>query len=238
MKPLIVALDVEPNESKKIVKELSAHIEIFKVGSRLFTSMGPQIVEWIQKFHRKVFLDLKFHDIPQTVLESCKAAVRMKVWALTVHTSGGFAMMKEAVRATQKESKRLHCPKPFIFGVTVLTSLQDKELKEVGVSQPTLLQVKQLALLAQKSGLDGVIASGNEIRVIREVCGNEFLIGVPGIRLVGKEREDQKRIVTPETAYKLGANYLIVGRPILNSQDPVATTKEILNVFSTYKQTS
>ena len=228
MNPLILALDVEPGQAMPIVAELKAYIEIFKIGSRLFTSMGPQIVEKIHEGGRKVFLDLKFHDIPATVAESCRNAARMGVWGLTIHASGGFAMMKEAQETVRKESAALKVPKPLIFGVTVLTSMSDPDLREIGVADSSLSQIRRLALLAEKSGLDGVVASGNEIQTVREICGKNFLVAVPGIRPKSAAAGDQKRIMTPEKARSLGADYVIVGRPILESKDKVRQTKEIL----------
>lgn len=227
--PLILALDVEPNEAKNVIRELSPHVEIFKIGSRLFTALGPQIVSWVHQHKRKVFLDLKFHDIPLTVAEACRNAVKMKVWGFTVHTMGGLTMMREAVRIVREESKRIHITKPLIFGVTVLTSLEQKDLKEIGILQAPILQVKRLAFLAKKSGLDGVVASGNEIKMIKQSCGQNFLVVVPGIRLGNRFRQDdQKRVWGPRDAVKLGADYLVIGRPILQSENRVRTIKELL----------
>ena len=229
MNPLILALDVEPGEALPLVRELKPYLEIFKIGSRLFTSAGPQIVEKVHQEGRKVFLDLKFHDIPMTVAESCRNAVRMGVWGFTIHASGGFAMMKEAQETVRKESAVLKVPKPLIFGVTVLTSMSDPDLREIGVADNPLSQVRRLALLAEKAGLDGVVASGNEIQTVRENCAKNFLVAVPGIRPKSAAVGDQKRVMTPEKARALGADYVIVGRPILESKDKVAQTKEILS---------
>ncbi len=228
--PLIVALDVEPNELMPLVLELSPLVNIFKIGGRLFTAVGPSAVKEITKLGHKVFLDLKFHDIPLTVAESCRQAVRLGVWGITIHSSGGFGMMKEAVLATIEESKRLNVAKPNLFGVTVLTSMLEGDLKEIGVADSSSDQVKRLANLAKKAGLDGVVASGNEIELIRSSLGKDFLLVVPGIRQSQAEgKEDQKRVMTAKKAMNLGASFLVVGRPILQAKDRIKATKEILS---------
>src|SRR3989344_1798038 len=150
---LILALDVEPEDARDSIRELAPHIGIFKIGGRLFTALGPQVVQWVHEAGRKVFLDLKFHDIPATVAGSVKYAVRMKVWGLTVHASGGFAMMKEAQTAASEEARKLGTSKPLIFGVTVLTSFSKSDLLSVGVGGSTESQVRRLAALARKAGL-------------------------------------------------------------------------------------
>ncbi len=227
--PLIVALDGEPEEAMSLVKELSPKVDIFKVGSRLFTAAGPNIVKEITKSGKKVFLDLKFYDIPLTVSESCRAAARLGVWGLTVHCSGGFAMMKQAVLATEEESKRLHVTKPNLFGVTVLTSMAEPDLKEIGIGDSPKTQVERLALLAKKALLNGIVCSGNEIELIRGALGKDFLLVVPGIRSSkAKVKEDQKRIMTPKDAIRLGADYLVVGRPILEAKNRASAAEEIL----------
>ena len=226
--PLILALDVEPNEAQSLIKEVSPHIDIIKIGSRLFTALGPKVVEWAHDKKMKVFLDLKYHDIPNTVADACRCAVQLKVWGLTIHTSGGIDMMEEASKAVLEESNKLRIQKPFLLGVTVLTSLSDLDLKDLGVEKEVLTQVEYLAQSAKRSHLDGVVASGNEIEAIRKSCGKDFLVVTPGIRLDGKDQEDQKRVMTPKRAMDLGANYLVIGRPILKAKDRVKTIKEIL----------
>lgn len=226
--PIILALDVQPDEAKSVIADLKDSVEIIKIGSRLFTALGPQVVDWVHQAGRMVFLDLKFHDIPQTVAEACANAVRMKVWGLTIHASGGFAMMSEAARVVSDQAKQQKITKPLIFGVTVLTSLSDPELKEVGVESSSIDQVRRLALLAKKSGLDGTVSSGLEIETVRGACGKDFLVMVPGIRSGKNLKNDQKRVMTPETALKLGANYLVVGRPILDAADRKAAARELL----------
>ncbi len=229
---LILALDVEPGVARKTIHALKDHIEIFKIGNRLFTAFGPQVVKWVHDAGRKVFLDLKFHDIPVTVAEACRNAARMKVWGLTIHTSGGFAMMREAQAAAADESRKLGVRKPLIFGVTVLTSLSKSDLKEAGVNASPQAQVKRLALLAQKAGLDALVASGQEIEMLRATVGQKMVLGIPGIRPAdANKKDDQKRVMTPEKAMKLGANYVIVGRPILEAKNKAETIHQIMRAI-------
>lgn len=231
--PLIVALDVEPDRAESTIQELKDYVDTFKIGNRLFTALGPDVVRWVQDSGCSVFLDLKFHDIPLTVSESCRNAVRMKVWGLTIHVSGGFAMMKEAGDAARQESQALGVARPLLFGVTVLTSLSDPDLRQIGSARSVSSQVRRLSALAKKSGLDGVVASGNEIGMIRKTCGKDFLIVVPGIRSgENLSKEDQKRVMTARRAVGLGADYLVVGRPILEARDRVAETQKILSEVS------
>ncbi|MBI2915621.1 MAG: orotidine-5'-phosphate decarboxylase [Elusimicrobia bacterium] len=227
--PLILALDVSGKETKKVLEELSLGIDIFKIGSRLFTEVGPDCVNWVNKRDKKVFLDLKFHDIPLTVSESCRNAARMGVWGFTMHASGGSAMMRQAADAVKDESERLGVSKPYLFAVTVLTSFSDGDLNETGVSGSALDQVQRLAILAKQCGMDGVVASGNEIEPIRKVCDENFLLVVPGIRFESDgKKDDQKRTISPKEAMRLGANYLVVGRPILNQKDRQSAAQKIL----------
>lgn len=228
MNPIILALDVEPGEAKGLIAELKDSVDIIKIGGRLFTALGPQVIEWVHAAGRKVFLDLKFHDIPLTVSESCRNAARMKVWGLTIHASGGFDMMNAASRAVAEESQLLNITQPLIFGVTVLTSMSDSDLKDVGVESKAIDQVARLAALAKKSGISGVVCSGQEIETIRKACGNDFLVMTPGIRSAKDAKGDQKRVMTPQRALELGANYLVVGRPILDAPNRAEAAKQIL----------
>lgn len=218
---LILALDVQDlKTAKKFAQNLSPCIDIFKIGSILFTREGPAVVEMVKKLNRKVFLDLKYHDIPNTVGMAVKSARDLGVDMLTIHTSGGTEMMREAVK--NKGSIVL-------FGVTVLTSIDKKILKsQIGVNRDVRSQVVHLAKMARSAGLDGVVASGNEIEFVRKACGRNFLILVPGVRPSGEAAGDQKRVVTPGDALKRGANFIVVGRPILKAPDPVKMTKSIL----------
>lgn len=225
---LILALDVEPEKARGTAKKFFSYLKFFKIGSRLFTALGPEFVLWLNRQNKKVFLDLKFHDIPNTVAEAVRNAVRMKVWGLTVHALGGFAMMKEAVKAAKEEAGKEKTTKPYIFAVTLLTSLDGKELRRVGIFDAPEKEVKRLALLAKKAGLDGVVASGREIKSIRKACGKNFLIAVPGIRMEKATKEDQKRTVSPPQAIHAGADYLILGRPLLQAKAPLEVVKNFL----------
>ncbi|MBI2119705.1 MAG: orotidine-5'-phosphate decarboxylase [Elusimicrobia bacterium] len=229
LNPLILALDVEAKVAKSLIQELKDTIDIFKIGSRLFTEAGPDSIDWVHAQGKKVFLDLKFHDIPLTAAESSRNIASLGVWGFTIHTSGGFAMMKAVVQSVQEESVKQKKIKPFIFGVTVLTSLSELELKEVGVNFSPAAQVERLVLLAKKAELDGIVSSGLEIEIARKSGGNNFLIVVPGIRS-GEELkiEDQKRVMTPQNAIKLGANFLVVGRPILEAKDRIKAAQKLL----------
>lgn len=198
------AKNIDPDECRAL-----------KIGKELFVAGGPQVVEDIKALGFDVFLDLKFHDIPNTVAGAIRAAARLDVWMVNVHASGGRKMMEAAVNAV----KGISHP-PLIIGVTVLTSMEQEDLFEIGFDSKPMDSVKRLALLARECGLDGVVASGEEAHMIRSDCGNEFLIVTPGIRLNGGDADDQARIVTPEMAIKAGANYLVVGRPITQAADP------------------
>ncbi|OIN97145.1 orotidine 5'-phosphate decarboxylase [Candidatus Desantisbacteria bacterium CG1_02_38_46] len=218
---LILALDVgDLKTAKKFVQNLKDYIDIFKIGSILFTREGPAVIRMIKRLRKKVFLDLKYHDIPNTVGMAVKSARELGIDMLTIHTSGGFEMMQEAVRNKGKM---------FLFGVTVLTSIDKKILKfQLGVDRDVKKQVVMLAKMAKMAGLDGVVASGNEIEQIRRACGRNFLILVPGVRPLCEAHGDQKRVVAPSDALRRGANFIVVGRPILKASDPVKITESII----------
>jgi orotidine-5'-phosphate decarboxylase len=224
--PLILALDVEDQaKAIKLCFLLRDKIKIFKVGLQLFLSEGKSIVEAINSLGGEVFLDLKFHDIPNQVANACVSAARMNVKMLTVHTSGGLEMMKKARGAVENlEIKN----RPLLLGVTVLTSFNQELINEIGINKEITEQVVFLAGLAQKAGLDGVVASPFEINAIRENCGDDFLIVTPGIRYDNKSADDQKRVLSPSEAMKFGADYLVIGRPILKAEDPLVAVENIL----------
>jgi orotidine-5'-phosphate decarboxylase len=202
---LIVALDVETREeAEALVNDLRDVVDVFKVGSVLFTRLGPRIVELIRECDKEVFLDLKFHDIPNTVAKAVESAAALRVFMLTVHTCGGAEMLKAAVREI--------AGRPIILGVTVLTSVAGNVQQEV----------LRLAKLAQECGLNGVIASPQELKPLRQAVGEKFMIVTPGIRPAWSETGDQKRIMTPAEAVASGANYIVVGRPIIAAADPRA----------------
>ena len=227
---LVLALDVDNLESAtKLVEKLKDHVGIFKVGSQLFTAEGPKIIEMINASGSKVFLDLKFHDIPNTVARAAEVATRLGVYIFNIHTSGGYELMRGAVEAAKRTSLDLGCKKPIILGVTVLTSINQEILeKEMGIKRNLREQVVLLAKLAQEAGLDGVVASSQEIIEIRHACGENFLILTPGIRPANSAKNDQKRVMTPKKALKLGADFLVVGRPIRDAIDPVKAAKKII----------
>lgn len=234
--PLIIALDTSsPLKALQLVRRLKITGAGFKVGFELFSSGGPRIVERIVGHDVHVFLDLKFHDIPNTVARAVTVATKLGVWMLNVHASGGADMMKAASIAALEASGRQKAPPPYIVGVTVLTS--HSSLKEISVSLPVSDQVLHLAKLAQKSGLDGVVASGREASLIRSECGKHFKIVTPGIRLPSplgghNSSDDQKRTMTPHEALKEGSDYIVIGRPIIASNRPLKVVDQILSDLS------
>jgi len=227
---LVLALDVDNFESAEdLVFRLRDYVGIFKVGSQLFTSEGAKIINMINKAGAKVFLDLKFHDIPNTVKGAAESATKLGVYVFTIHTSGGYEMMKAAADAARETSIKLGIKKPFVLGVTVLTSIDQQVLKkEMGVKKSLKEQVVYLAKLAKSAGLDGVVASPQEIREIRVSCGEDFIILTPGIRPKSRFLDDQKRVMTPKQALKQGADFLVIGRPIRNAKNPVEAAQDIL----------
>ena len=227
---LVLALDVDDfKKAEELVGKLSDYVGVFKVGSQLFTAEGAKVVNMINEKGGRVFLDLKFHDIPNTVARAAEVATKLGVSIFNVHTFGGYEMMKAAVEASKKISSALGISKPLILGVTLLTSINQEILeKEIGIKKRLGEQVVHLAKLAKAAGLDGVVASSWEIKEIRKACGEDFVILTPGIRPAGKSSDDQKRIMTPREAMKLGADFLVIGRPIRNAANPVEAAKEIL----------
>lgn len=219
---IIIALDVNTiKEEEKLLDILNPYIKVFKVGMELFYSCGPKAIEVIKKYDREIFLDLKFCDIPNTVRNSAKAVTRLGVFMFNVHAQGGGDMMKAALEGAEEESERLGISRPRILGVTVLTSMDNKALRQVGLNKSSQEQVLNLARLTKGSGLDGVVASPKEIEEIRKNIGKDFLIITPGVRPKGTEAGDQKRTSTPKEAIKLGADYIVIGRPITKAKDPL-----------------
>ncbi|MEI8175387.1 MAG: orotidine-5'-phosphate decarboxylase [Candidatus Omnitrophota bacterium] len=226
---LIVALDVDDLEAaKKTVEMVYPAVKTFKVGSQLFTNAGPASVKMLTGIGCKVFLDLKFHDIPNTVANAARAAVRLGVFMLNVHVQGGFEMMRTAADAVRDEARRIGVEKPLIVGVTVLTSMGEKDLRDLEIRKGVKSQVTYLAKLAKDAGLDGVVASADEIEPVRWACGDDFVLVVPGVRPSWAARDDQKRIATPGEAVKLGARYIVVGRPILKAEKPQEAARMII----------
>lgn len=230
---IIFALDVEHfGEAQHWVARLKDRVGIFKVGKQLFTHTGPKVIDMIRQKGQKVFLDLKFHDIPNTVAKAGEEATKLNVTMFNLHALGGFEMMRKTVEASRATSKSLGIPKPLILAVTILTSMDEETLKEVGVQGPLLEEVGRLAFLSLKAGVDGVVASPQEIGIIRERCGEKFLIVTPGIRHPSDKRDDQKRTMSPKEAIAAGANYLVIGRPIKESKDPLEAVQKIIEDIS------
>jgi orotidine-5'-phosphate decarboxylase len=226
---IILALDVPGyDEAMDVVRTFEDHIDIFKIGLELFTSAGPRIVEDINAMGKKIFLDLKFHDIPNTVSKSALAVAKLGVFMFNVHTSGGFEMMKQASDTLAKYSIENNVPRPKLIGVTILTSIDKKTLRDdIGVKADMPDQVIHLAALAKEAGLDGVVASPEDAADLRARFGKDFLIVTPGIRPSWSAMDDQKRASTPQSALKNGASYLVIGRAITSAPDPLDALKKI-----------
>ena len=227
---LLVALDVESaDRALALAGQLRGIAGGLKVGSRLFTLEGPDLVRRLVDTGARVFLDLKFHDIPNTVAQAVDAAVRTGAWMINVHASGGSAMMQAAARAGAEAAAAAKRPEPLLIGVTVLTSMDAAALTASGVGRPLLDQVLALAGMAQAAGLQGVVASPHETAAIRKVCGPDFAIVTPGIRgaSAGQEKNDQARTMGPAEAVNAGATYIVVGRPIIAAPDPKAAAQAI-----------
>ena len=227
--PIIVALDVpSADEALKLVGELAPVSGGFKVGSELFTSAGPDIVRRIRGLGAPVFLDLKFHDIPNTVAKAVAATVRLDVQMLTVHASGGTAMLRAAEQAARENASRLGRQPPLVLGVTLLTSLDASALIEVGLDPDVNGQVRRLATLATQAGLRGLVCSPREVAEVRKVVPAATQLVTPGIRAEGDPADDQRRTLTPREALSLGANWLVIGRPICAAAKPRAAAEKIL----------
>ena len=219
--PVIVALDLpQPEKALQLVQELSPVINTFKVGSELFSSAGPDIVRAIRQMGASVFLDLKFHDIPNTVAKAAAAVSRLDVQMLTLHTSGGLAMMAAAREAVESTAQRLGFQPPLLLGVTVLTSFSNQELAEIGMDSHVGKQVERLANLAVKAGLQGLVCSPLELVSLRQMVPEHMTLVTPGIRASQDESDDQKRVLSGPEALKAGANWIVVGRPITASSHP------------------
>lgn len=220
---IIVALDYS-NEEQALgfVSKVTPDLCKLKVGKELFTTAGPRFVEKIVEQGFDVFLDLKFHDIPNTVMKACHAAADLGVWMVNVHALGGKTMMQAAKEGVN------HSPTKLI-AVTILTSMGQDDLNQIGIQTEVKDQVVNLAALANDSGLDGVVCSAKEVSVLRKNLGNDFLLVTPGIRPKGNETSDQKRVMTPSEAINAGSSYLVIGRPITQSDSPVKTLENIIN---------
>lgn len=230
---LIVSLDMtDSSQIKALVDNLGERVIYYKIGAVPFTFFGPEIIAYLKKHDKKIMLDLKYHDIPNTVARACDGAIRMDVDLITIHTSGGFSMLEEAVKAVLSGASKEGGEKPKLLGITVLTSIDEAYFNDLfgNVERTLAEQVIFLAQLARSAGLDGVVASPKEIIPIRQCCGDDFLIVTPGIRPAdsGVMDDDQARVMTPGQAIKAGANYIVVGRPIVKAADPIAAVEAIL----------
>ena len=224
---IIFALDVESfAEAKHWVSVLSEHVGMFKVGKQLFTANGPDIVRMVQNFGGDVFLDLKYHDIPNTVAMASLEAARLGAKLINLHALGGYEMMAKTVATLDREFKGGERSR--VLAVTILTSSTEATLRDVGIEHPVPEMVVKLARLAQKAGIDGVVASPLEVALIREACGPDFLIVTPGVRPAFAATDDQKRIMTPGEAVGAGADYLVIGRPISAAKDPLEAAESIV----------
>ena len=226
---LIVALDLDDLDlATELVRSLAQEVGMFKIGKQLFTHAGPQAVRLIQDLGGEIFLDLKFHDIPNTVAKAAIEATRLGVKMFNVHASGSLEMMRLTVKEVERVSRQQKLRRPIMLGVTVLTSLGQEDLQRLGVQHKIADQVVRLALLTKEAGMDGVVASPHEVADIRHACGQRFVIVTPGIRPAESQRNDQQRIMTPADAVRAGVDYIVVGRPILEAQNPVMAARAIV----------
>jgi orotidine-5'-phosphate decarboxylase len=222
--PVIVALDYPAAPAAlELAQRLSPALCRLKVGQELFTNSGPALVDKLQQLGFEVFLDLKFHDIPNTVAGAVRAAAELGVWMVNVHASGGRRMMAAAGEAMGSLSQR-----PLLIGVTVLTSMSEEDFPELGYNESTLERVLRLAEMAADCGLDGVVCSAMEATALRQVRSRDFCLVTPGIRLTGDDAEDQRRVVTPAEALAMGSDYLVIGRSITAAADPLAALQRVL----------
>jgi orotidine-5'-phosphate decarboxylase len=230
--PIIAALDVPSAEQAlKLAQQIAPVVGAFKIGSELFTSAGPDIVKKIRATGAAVFLDLKFHDIPNTVAKAVASATRLDVQMITIHTSGGGEMMRAAEKSAQDTAKSLGLPPPLVLGVTVLTSIDSNALAEIGCDSNVGHQVERLASLAVKSGLRGLVCSPLEIADLREILPAHIQLVTPGIRTGAEKADDQKRTLTPREAIQAGASWLVIGRPIYAAENPRAAAEKILELL-------
>ena len=221
---VIVALDyADANSALKLVNQLDPALCRLKVGKELFTAAGPQFVEKLAHSNFGVFLDLKFHDIPNTVAKACSAASNLGIWMLNVHASGGPEMMQAAKQAVDNSAT-----KPLLIAVTVLTSMNQQTLNQIGIHTDLATHVLNLAKLTQQAGLDGVVCSALEAQMLRSNLGSEFCLVTPGIRPANSSKDDQSRIVTPRDALALGSSYMVIGRPITQANNPLAALEAII----------
>lgn len=227
---IAIALDLDDFDfACQIMDKLGDNAKLYKVGPQLFTRVGPAIIKEIKNREKSLFLDLKFHDIPNTVYKASESVVELGVDMFNIHISGGMEMMIASVNATKSKAIQLGIKKPILLGVTILTSMDIKELKNLyGIERDLESQIVHLAKLAKSAGLDGVVASPKEIKLIKKEIGNDLIILTPGVRTERLKKDDQKRVMTPSQAFLDGADYIVIGRPIYQSPDPAAAFEKIL----------
>ena len=227
---LIFALDVDSfKEAQGWVKKLHSKVGLFKVGKQLFTRCGPEIIQMVQAEGGEVFLDLKYHDIPNTVAKAGVEACRLGAKMFNVHALGGLEMMQQTVAEVDAWCATNNAERPIMLAVTILTSSTEQTLQGVGIDRPVTDMVPRLAALAKEAGFDGVVASPKEVGLIRQACGEDFAIVTPGVRPAFASLDDQKRVATPADAINGGANYLVIGRPISAAADPIVAADLILD---------
>jgi orotidine-5'-phosphate decarboxylase len=234
--PILVALDVSTaRDALALADTLRGVVGGYKIGSQLFTSEGPSIVRALVDRGDRVFLDLKFHDIPNTVAGAVAAATELGVWMVNVHAAGGPAMLAAAKQSARDTAARRNATAPLVIAVTVLTSMEDATLREVGVEHTPLTQVERLARMTQAAGLDGVVASPQEVTAIRRACGPAFVVVTPGIRrgMAVSAPDDQRRTSTPAGAIAAGSSYLVIGRPITAAADPRGAAQSMAEEIAT-----
>ena len=221
---IIVALDYEKeSDALALVDQIDPSLCRLKVGKEMFTTLGINFVKQLHQRNFDVFLDLKYHDIPNTVARAVRSAADLGVWMIDLHASGGLRMMEEAKRILEPYGKDA----PLLIAVTVLTSMEDLDLLQIGINASTMEQVLRLAHLTQRAGLDGVVCSPQEVEILRNACGAEFKLVTPGIRPIGADFGDQRRVMTPTAAVRAGSDYLVIGRPITKADNPVEVLRSI-----------
>ena len=221
---IIVALDYEKeSDALALVDQIDPSLCRLKVGKEMFTTLGMNFVKQLHQRHFDVFLDLKYHDIPNTVARAVRSAADLGVWMVDLHASGGLRMMEEAKRILEPYGKDA----PLLIAVTVLTSMEDLDLLQIGINASLMEQVLRLAHLTQRAGLDGVVCSPQEVKILRNACGEDFKLVTPGIRPIGADFGDQRRVMIPTAAIRAGSDYLVIGRPITKADNPVEVLRSI-----------